>query len=626
MGLVVSHKFISQKPDSLDLTLVNPTNWNALHAVADNSRSAFNIDYLFTLTPGGNLTGGISNTVTISPVPVGINGNDSKHVVYLSGGTGAGEAVLITGGNAVSGAASGTLTFTPANNHSGLWTITSATSGMAEAQQYLLTNFGGGQVTIVTGQWPIYGTTFFQDNMVFAGFGVASSLNPQSNNVIVFQGNVPTKATVEYTLNSDNIFFRDFTIDAIGLGNIQNNTGGIVGLNATNSIETWSYVNIQINNVDFNNVFSAVTFCRVYGLSILNCRLWFNSKIELRDSTTANSIAYFNANITIDKLWYNWHPMNNPAGVQVTMTNSIILLFNCETTKITDSFFAMRGGTTAAQGSVAITCLGGEDYYICRCVFVQVWSAIVIGSFTAGGPITLYASFITISECSVDGIWGPGIVVNPGTGSGANQQSDHIQIIGCEITDLIKNQGGLALFILLNSYTRQVLISNNVFRGLFGSTQQTGLDINSNVSDITFGQNLWDNESDSGDVSGIHPVGISLDPNSFRVYGLENNLFSAIGWGTNVSDAMDIVPSVANLFVVSNRRFVTVTGSTSVTSMIYNGMPNDIIRLLFPNAITIVKGGNLKLNSNFVTTGTATGTLTLMWDGTNMVELARSAN
>lgn len=88
-------------------------------------------------TSGGTLTGGVGASITLTPVPLGVNGADTAHYVYISGGTGTAEAVLITGGSATSGASTGTLTFTPANNHSGSWTVTSATQGIQEAISYL---------------------------------------------------------------------------------------------------------------------------------------------------------------------------------------------------------------------------------------------------------------------------------------------------------------------------------------------------------------------------------------------------------------------------------------------------------------------------------------------------------
>ena len=55
----------------------------------------------------------------------------------------------------MSGASSGTLTFTTANAHTGSWSVTSATSGLAEAQMMLPST--GGAIAIPAGQYTMYG-------------------------------------------------------------------------------------------------------------------------------------------------------------------------------------------------------------------------------------------------------------------------------------------------------------------------------------------------------------------------------------------------------------------------------------------------------------------------------------
>lgn len=114
--------------------------------------SATPIQFAVT-SPGGTMTTAVSVTVTLTPVPPGVNGTDAHHHVRVSGGTGAAESVLITGGTAVSGAASGTLIFTPANSHSGAWKLGSATSGIQEA----VVECGSiGRVKVLEGDWPLY--------------------------------------------------------------------------------------------------------------------------------------------------------------------------------------------------------------------------------------------------------------------------------------------------------------------------------------------------------------------------------------------------------------------------------------------------------------------------------------
>jgi hypothetical protein len=110
-------------------------------------------------TPGGSLIAG-NNSITLSPVPKGVNGTDVCHYLYISGGTGTPEAVRITGGTAVSGATSGTVIVTCAYAHSGAWTIRSATAGIQEAIQ--VTPAQGGIIRVPAGQYTIYGPTCVQ--------------------------------------------------------------------------------------------------------------------------------------------------------------------------------------------------------------------------------------------------------------------------------------------------------------------------------------------------------------------------------------------------------------------------------------------------------------------------------
>jgi hypothetical protein len=99
-----------------------------------------NIQYIFpsynwSQIPGGTLTGGTPATVTLTPCPYGVNGVvDTIGNMYIQGGTGTAEVVYFTGGGTcTSGAASGTVNFTPQNAHSGAWQIGSASSGIYEA-------------------------------------------------------------------------------------------------------------------------------------------------------------------------------------------------------------------------------------------------------------------------------------------------------------------------------------------------------------------------------------------------------------------------------------------------------------------------------------------------------------
>ena len=97
-------------------------------------------DYDWYQTPGVSLTAATPATVTLTPCPAGVAPYIDHYSLRIAGGVGAAETVLIT---AVSGSgATCDVTFTPANNHTGSWTIGSASDGIQEAVNYSVANVG----------------------------------------------------------------------------------------------------------------------------------------------------------------------------------------------------------------------------------------------------------------------------------------------------------------------------------------------------------------------------------------------------------------------------------------------------------------------------------------------------
>lgn len=96
------------------------------------------------ITPGGTLTSAVVATVILPYTPLGVAGADQNHWLRIVGGTGAAEPVVIVGGTCIIGGSGAcTIQFTPANSHSGAWTIVSATDGIQEAinQSLNVTNY-----------------------------------------------------------------------------------------------------------------------------------------------------------------------------------------------------------------------------------------------------------------------------------------------------------------------------------------------------------------------------------------------------------------------------------------------------------------------------------------------------
>lgn len=165
------------------VTLIDPTQLKNNSFVGVRMATTYN----FTAQhPGGTLTAAVPATITLSPVPLGVNGSDAQHWLYITGGTGTAEAVLITGGTAVAGGVTGTITFTPANNHSGAWTIVSATGGGAEAHQAITTAGGVGVVqftSVSTFHQGVYCTSG-ADRTEFLGLGSLTLLIARATDYI----------------------------------------------------------------------------------------------------------------------------------------------------------------------------------------------------------------------------------------------------------------------------------------------------------------------------------------------------------------------------------------------------------------------------------------------------------
>lgn len=84
------------------------------------------------------------------------------------------------------------------------------------------------------------------------------------------------------------------------------------------------------------------------------------------------------------------------------------------------------------------------------------------------------------------------------------------------------------------------------------------------------------------------------------------------------------VASASSLTIPKFSQVVLVTGTTGITSISATGHKGHTVRLIFADVLTVTDGSNLKLAGNFTTS--ADDVLTLVCDGTNWYEAARSAN
>ena len=170
----------------------------------------------------GSLTGGTQATVTLTPCPVGIDTTSGAGYQVLISGGGNSEAVSVVtaAGGCTSGAASGTITFTPFYSYAAGYTIGSASSGIQETlnaacgvnpisyknSQCNVTIPANGPNSSVN-TYNILGTIYLHTNQsVLSGYG--TSLNCMGRDACLQVGDLQNPTTSQTTPSQDSVSAR----------------------------------------------------------------------------------------------------------------------------------------------------------------------------------------------------------------------------------------------------------------------------------------------------------------------------------------------------------------------------------------------------------------------------------
>lgn len=94
-------------------------------------------------------------------------------------------------------------------------------------------------------------------------------------------------------------------------------------------------------------------------------------------------------------------------------------------------------------------------------------------------------------------------------------------------------------------------------------------------------------------------------------------------WRNNLNGATNSVTAAATTTLPVYTDYITILGTTNITS-ITASWNRRVVTLRFDDVLTFTDGSNLKLAGNFVTTNN--DTITLLCDGTDWYEIARSVN
>jgi len=184
------------------------------------------------------------------------------------------------------------------------------------------------------------------------------------------------------------------------------------------------------------------------------------------------------------------------------------------------------------------------------------------------------------------------------------------------------------------SFDDVTVSDNNTANGAFGQGFDfAGVTSNWSITNCRIGNNILL-------TTGHQKYGINLPASALDNFRIENNTFAgnetapmqnlATGGKQRIEGNIGAaVPSVAAAATTTlpGDPVVTITGNTGITAITasYAGRR---VTLLFSGTPTVTDGSNLKLAGNFVAAGTTNDvdSLTLVCDGTNWIEEARSTN
>ncbi len=144
-------------------------------------------------SPADSLATAGSNTIHLSPCPMGIDtSNTAKRPYYVYvAGTGTAETALVTGGSCTGGASSGTIVITTAGSHASGYTVGSSTSGIQEALNDAGTPGASVVIPPTSGNanaLPVYSTIYAQTNKLHLQGSGKSTLLCKTRGVCLFLG------------------------------------------------------------------------------------------------------------------------------------------------------------------------------------------------------------------------------------------------------------------------------------------------------------------------------------------------------------------------------------------------------------------------------------------------------
>jgi hypothetical protein len=249
------------------------------------------------------------------------------------------------------------------------------------------------------------------------------------------------------------------------------------------------------------------------------------------------------------------------------------------------------------------------------------------GVYFDGSSASTYSD-IKFSNCTFKG----GGHATYGVGCSASCDATYVTFDNCSVTEY--KYHGVNIPNSASSF-RGILFNNCTVHGNAWDTgaSSSGYYLGSNCQDITINAGCSGRHNTVA-TQGLQEYGIRFGgaTTNVRVIGVDltGNVTASFFGGSDAyvhncltKSIGSPAPSAATLTTRVGEDYMVISGTTNITSIVaaYKGKR---VTLIFQDVLTVTDGGNIKLNGNFVTS--ADDTLTLICDGTNWIEVSRSAN
>lgn len=255
--------------------------------------------------PGGSLLIG-NNTITVRPVPLGVNSTDTSHVLYVSGGTGTAEACTIVGGSAIGGQQQGQLIISCAHTHSGAFTIRSATAGLQEAANDGATHTVQTSVKFPAGTFQVYGLASILNNPNICIEGQGEDVTFLNNNSAT-TGVIAVQST-SGTVSGGCIHNLSITAGTTGSTSITGSSASAIVLNGNGG----AFRGFDISNVGVRNHNISIELNGVFYTTVHNVHLLYQNLYGIK----LNGTAYIGPAISISNAGASNMPANTAgAGI-----------------------------------------------------------------------------------------------------------------------------------------------------------------------------------------------------------------------------------------------------------------------------------------------------------------------